>query len=152
LVVVSFRLQVVLWMECKLEETVILRALDWLPLRYRGIGGWTVLSLAVEHKGKELLQMTSWTESIRRSNLLSPADLIHLKEGKSTAKATRSTHAEQILTNHNLMQMFYVYLLNKEEFCRSMPMPIQRRLCSTSKNRRHYTFGDNKSYFTHRST
>ena len=85
----------------------------------------TVLSLAFEHKGKELLQMTSWTESIRRSNLLSPADLIHLKEGKSRAKATRSTHAEQILTNHSLMQMFYVYLLNKEEFCRSMPIPIQ---------------------------
>jgi hypothetical protein len=61
----------------------------------------TVLSLAFEHKGKELLQMTSWTESIRRSNLLSPADLIHLKEGKSTAKATRSTHAEQILTNQS---------------------------------------------------
>jgi hypothetical protein len=75
-----------------------------------------------------------------------------LKEGKSRAKATRSTHAEQILTNHGLMQMFYVYLLNKEEFCRSMPMPIQTPSMQHIKNRGHYTFGDNKSYFTHRST
>jgi hypothetical protein len=55
------------------------------------------LSIKIRNRFK----WSSWTKGIGHPDLLLPADLIHLKEGKSRAKATRSTHAEQILTNQS---------------------------------------------------